>query len=51
MDAEFIERERINAAKAAVFAMRDDAKNHYAATLASCTASPTRSQSSTTPFD
>jgi trk system potassium uptake protein len=33
MDAEFIERERINKAQAAVFAMRDDAKNHYAATL------------------
>jgi trk system potassium uptake protein len=34
MDAEFIERERIGEADAAVFAMRDDAKNHYAATLA-----------------
>jgi trk system potassium uptake protein len=34
MDAEFIERERIGDAQAAVFAMRDDAKNHYAATLA-----------------
>jgi trk system potassium uptake protein len=34
MDAEFIERERIGDADAAVFAMRDDAKNHYAATLA-----------------
>jgi trk system potassium uptake protein TrkA len=33
MDAEFIERERIGEAQAAVFAMRDDAKNHYAATL------------------
>jgi trk system potassium uptake protein TrkA len=33
MDADFIERERINAAQVAVFAMRDDAKNHYAATL------------------
>jgi trk system potassium uptake protein TrkA len=33
MDADFIERERINKAQAAVFAMRDDAKNHYAATL------------------
>ena len=33
MDAEFIERERLNKAQAAVFAMRDDAKNHYAATL------------------
>jgi trk system potassium uptake protein TrkA len=33
MDAEFIERERISKAQAAVFAMRDDAKNHYAATL------------------
>ena len=34
MDADFIERERIGEADAAVFAMRDDAKNHYAATLA-----------------
>ena len=34
MDADFIERERIGGAEAAVFAMRDDAKNHYAATLA-----------------
>jgi trk system potassium uptake protein len=33
IDADFIERERINTAQAAVFAMRDDAKNHYAATL------------------
>ena len=33
MDADFIERERINKAQAAVFAMRDDPKNHYAATL------------------
>ena len=34
MDSDFIERERIGEAEAAVFAMRDDAKNHYAATLA-----------------
>ena len=34
MDTDFIERERIGDAEAAVFAMRDDAKNHYAATLA-----------------
>ncbi|MCY4087091.1 MAG: Trk system potassium transporter TrkA [Actinomycetia bacterium] len=33
-DAEFIERERIGQARAAVFAMRDDAKNLYAAMLA-----------------
>jgi trk/ktr system potassium uptake protein len=33
LDADFIERERISKAQAAVFAMRDDAKNHYAATL------------------
>ena len=33
-DPEFLERERIGEAQAAVFAMRDDAKNHYAATLA-----------------
>jgi trk system potassium uptake protein TrkA len=34
IDPEFLDRERIGAAKAAVFAMRDDAKNYYAATLA-----------------
>ena len=34
IDPDFIERERIGQAQAAVFAMRDDAKNHYAATLA-----------------
>lgn len=34
VDPDFIERERINRAQAAVFAMREDAKNHYAATLA-----------------
>ncbi|MBA3365453.1 MAG: Trk system potassium transporter TrkA [Actinobacteria bacterium] len=34
IDPEFLERERIGATKAAIFAMRDDAKNHYAATLA-----------------
>jgi trk system potassium uptake protein TrkA len=34
LDPEFLERERIGASRAAVFAMRDDAKNHYAATLA-----------------
>ena len=34
IDPDFIERERIGRARAAVFAMRDDAKNHYAATLA-----------------
>jgi trk system potassium uptake protein TrkA len=33
IDSDFIERERIGKAQAAVFAMRDDAKNHYAATL------------------
>jgi trk system potassium uptake protein len=33
-DPEFIERERIGMSDAAVFAMRDDAKNYYAATLA-----------------
>ena len=33
-DPEFLQRERIGQAEAAVFAMRDDAKNHYAATLA-----------------
>jgi trk system potassium uptake protein TrkA len=34
IDPDFIERERIGRARAAIFAMRDDAKNHYAATLA-----------------
>ena len=34
LDSEFLERERIGAATAAIFAMRDDPKNHYAATLA-----------------
>ncbi len=34
LDPDFLERERIGGAAAAVFAMRDDAKNLYAATLA-----------------
>jgi trk system potassium uptake protein len=34
IDPEFLERERIGQARAAVFAMREDAKNLYAATLA-----------------
>ncbi len=34
IDPEFLERERIGAAHAAIFAMRDDAKNLYAASLA-----------------
>jgi trk system potassium uptake protein TrkA len=34
LDPDFFERERIHQAEAVVFAMRDDAKNHYAATLA-----------------
>ena len=34
IDADFLERERIGRAQAAVFAIREDAKNHYAATLA-----------------
>ena len=34
IDPEFLERERIGHSRAAVFTMRDDAKNHYAATLA-----------------
>ena len=34
IDPEFIERERIGRARAAIFAMRDDAKNHYASSLA-----------------
>ena len=34
IDADFLERERIGKAQAAIFAMRDDAKNLYAASLA-----------------
>jgi trk system potassium uptake protein TrkA len=34
IDPDFLEREQIGKAQAAIFAMRDDAKNHYAATLA-----------------
>jgi trk system potassium uptake protein TrkA len=34
VDPDFLERERIGRAQAAVFANKDDAKNHYAATLA-----------------
>jgi trk system potassium uptake protein TrkA len=34
IDPDFIERERIGHTRAAIFAMRDDPKNHYAATLA-----------------
>ena len=34
VDPDFLERERIGQAQAAVFAMKEDAKNHYAATLA-----------------
>ena len=34
LDPEFLERERIGQSRAGVFAMRDDPKNHYAATLA-----------------
>jgi trk/ktr system potassium uptake protein len=34
LDPDFIQRERIGLAQAAVFAMREDAKNHFAATLA-----------------
>jgi trk system potassium uptake protein TrkA len=34
IDADFLERERIGQAQAAVFAIKEDAKNHYAATLA-----------------
>jgi len=34
VDADFLERERIGLAQAAIFAMRDDAKNLYAASLA-----------------
>ncbi len=34
IEPDFLERERIGDAQVAVFAMRDDMKNHYAATLA-----------------
>jgi trk system potassium uptake protein TrkA len=34
LDPDFLERERIGQTQAAIFAMREDAKNHYAATLA-----------------
>ena len=34
IDPDFLERERIGQAQAAVFAIKDDAMNHYAATLA-----------------
>jgi trk system potassium uptake protein TrkA len=34
LDPDFLERERIGQAQAAIFAMREDIKNHYAATLA-----------------
>jgi trk system potassium uptake protein TrkA len=34
VDPDFLERERIGRAQAGVFAMKEDAKNHYAATLA-----------------
>ena len=34
VDADFLERERIGQARAGIFAMREDAKNLYAATLA-----------------
>ena len=33
-DPDFLERERIADAQVAIFAMRDDMKNHFAATLA-----------------
>jgi trk system potassium uptake protein TrkA len=33
-DADFLERERVGQAQAGIFAMRDDAKNQYAASLA-----------------
>ena len=34
LDPDFLERERIGDTQVAIFAMRDDMKNHYAATLA-----------------
>jgi trk system potassium uptake protein len=37
LDADFLERERIGDAQAAVFAMRDDERNHFAAALSKVT--------------
>jgi trk system potassium uptake protein TrkA len=34
IEPDFLERERIGRSRAAIFAMRDDTKNHYASTLA-----------------
>ena len=34
LDADFLERERIGQSQAGIFAMRDDAKNQYAASIA-----------------
>ena len=49
IDPDFLERERIGQAQAGVFAMKEDAKNHYAAVLARVSAaSASRSRSSTT---
>ena len=48
IDPDFLERERHRPGEAAVFAMRDDAKNHYAATLAKLHGVGSRSRSSTT---
>ena len=47
-DPDFLERERIGRAQAAVFAMRDDAKYHYAASLAQVHGFPSPSRSPTT---
>ena len=49
LDSDFLERERIGAAHAAVVAMREDAKNLYAATLAKVHGVRSRSRSSTSP--
>ena len=50
VDPDFIERERIGQARAAIFAMREDAKNLYAATLAQrARRSASRSRSCTSP--
>ena len=50
IEPDFLERERIGHAHAAIFAMRDDAKNLYAAVARRrCTASSSRSASRTRP--
>ena len=47
LDPDFLERERIADAQVAIFAMRDDMKNHFAAALAKVHGRGSRSRSST----